>query len=161
MKAVDLRAGDRLQLVNGEYVTVEQVQHEILESPIKVYNFEVQDNHTYYVGDGDETDSVLVHNACGKEIHHFLTNKSKKYTKQFMDIVDKYGLDLDDDWNKALMKHRGRHANKYHDYMLENLKRIDQLSKGNQKKFLKEFKRVKKHIMKNPDMLYKKYWKGR
>lgn len=63
MKAVDLRASDRLLLVNGEYVTVEQVQHEILESPIKVYNFEVQDNHTYYVGDSDN-DTVLVHNAC-------------------------------------------------------------------------------------------------
>ena len=57
VSAVNLRAGDRLQLVNGEYVTVEQVQHEILESPVKVYNFEVQDNHTYYVG-------VLVHNRC-------------------------------------------------------------------------------------------------
>ena len=64
VSAVNLRAGDRLQLVNGEYVTVEQVQHEILESPVKVYNFEVQDNHTYYVG-GDDS-AVLVHNkGCG------------------------------------------------------------------------------------------------
>ena len=61
--AVHLRAGDRLQLVNGEYVTVEQVQHEILESPVKVYNFRVADNHTYYVG---HDNAVLVHNAsCG------------------------------------------------------------------------------------------------
>ena len=34
----------------------------MLESPIKVYNFEVEDFHTYYVGDG-----VLVHNACGSK----------------------------------------------------------------------------------------------
>ena len=61
VSAVNLRAGDRLQLVNGEYVTVEQIQHEILESPVKVYNFRVADNHTYYVGSGDE--AVLVHNA--------------------------------------------------------------------------------------------------
>ena len=58
--ACELRAGDRLQLVNGEYVVVEQVQHEILESPITVYNFEVADFHTYYVGDT----GVLVHNKC-------------------------------------------------------------------------------------------------
>lgn len=58
--ACELRAGDRLQLVNGEYVVVEQVQHEILESPVTVYNFEVSDFHTYYVGDT----GVLVHNKC-------------------------------------------------------------------------------------------------
>lgn len=58
--AVDLRAGDILVLVNGEYVTLEKTQHEILEAPITVYNFEVEDYHTYYVG----TDGVLVHNEC-------------------------------------------------------------------------------------------------
>ena len=63
VSAVNLRAGDRLQLVNGEYVTVEQVQHEILESPVKVYNFEVEGFRTYYVGNN----SVLVHNTCGKK----------------------------------------------------------------------------------------------
>ena len=63
VSAVNLRAGDRLQLLNGEYVVVEQVQHEILESPVKVYNFRVADNHTYYVG---QDNAVLVHNAsCG------------------------------------------------------------------------------------------------
>ena len=57
--AIDLRAGDILVLSNGEYVIVEKVQHEILESPVKVYNFEVQDFHTYYV----TNTGVLVHNA--------------------------------------------------------------------------------------------------
>ena len=58
--AIQLRAGDRLQLLNGEYVIIEQVQHEILEAPVTVYNFEVEGFHTYFVG---ET-SVLVHNLC-------------------------------------------------------------------------------------------------
>ena len=57
--AIDLRAGDVLVLVNGEYVVVEKIQHEILEVPIKVYNFQVADYHTYYVASG-----VLVHNIC-------------------------------------------------------------------------------------------------
>ena len=43
--AVHLRAGDILVLVNGEYVVVEEVQHEILEAPITVYNFQVEDFH--------------------------------------------------------------------------------------------------------------------
>ena len=58
--ARSLRAGDVLVLSNGELVTVEWVQHEILESPIKVYNFEVEDFHTYFVGEC----GVLVHNDC-------------------------------------------------------------------------------------------------
>ena len=59
-QAVHLRAGDVLVLVNGEYVVVEKVQHEILESPVKVYNFHVEDFHTYYVAEH----GVLVHNRC-------------------------------------------------------------------------------------------------
>ena len=61
--AKDLRAGDILVNVNGEKVVVEKIQHEILENPIKVYNFEVADNHSYYVG---SSQGVLVHNGCQK-----------------------------------------------------------------------------------------------
>ena len=63
--AIHLKAGDILVLVNGEYVIVEQVQHELLEAPIKVYNFQVEGYHTYYVSNC----AVLVHNSCnhGKE----------------------------------------------------------------------------------------------
>ena len=83
VSAVNLRAGDRLQLVNGEYVTVEQVQHEILESPVKVYNFEVQDNHTYYVGGNDDDSAVLVHNKCPKIVEDFSTKKTKNYSAKY------------------------------------------------------------------------------
>ena len=81
--AIKLRAGDKLQLVNGEYVTVEKVQHELLEEPVKIYNFEVEDFHTYYVG----TDcSVLVHNRmnCGGE-----SNASKNGKKIHKERADK------------------------------------------------------------------------
>jgi hypothetical protein len=60
--AVNLRAGDVLILVNGEYVVVEKIQHEILEAPVTVYNFQVEDYHTYYVTNA----GVLVHNACSQ-----------------------------------------------------------------------------------------------
>ena len=54
-----------LVLSNGELVTVEWVQHEILESPIKVYNFEVEDFHTYFVGNC----KIWVHNNdCVKKV---------------------------------------------------------------------------------------------
>ena len=62
INSISLRAGDILVLQNGKYVTVEQVQHEILERPATVYNFKVEDFHTYYVTNS----SILVHNAnCG------------------------------------------------------------------------------------------------
>ena len=63
-EAAKLWAGDILVTVNGEYVVVEKVQHEIFEDPIAVYNFQVEGYHTYYVSDI----SVLVHNACNKPI---------------------------------------------------------------------------------------------
>ena len=58
--ACKLRAGDVLVTLNGEYVVVEQVQHELLECPETTYNFEVEAFHTYYVGDT----GVLIHNFC-------------------------------------------------------------------------------------------------
>jgi len=62
-KAAYLRAGDILVLVNGDYVIVEKVQHEIIDTPVMVYNFHVEDFHTYYVGKS----AVLVHNACSSK----------------------------------------------------------------------------------------------
>ena len=58
--AVHLRAGDILVTVNGEYVIVEKTQHEFLEAPITVYNFQVEGYHTYYVS----STAILVHNTC-------------------------------------------------------------------------------------------------
>lgn len=49
-------------MLNGEYVVVEQVQHELLESSEITYNFEVKDFHTYYVGE----QGIFAHNMCKK-----------------------------------------------------------------------------------------------
>ena len=72
--AAQLRAGDILVLSNGSYVTVEKIQHEILGSPVKVYNFEVEDFHTYFVGES----SVLVHNRC----------EAKRYTPDQQAVIE-------------------------------------------------------------------------
>ena len=74
-----LRAGDVLVLSNGELVTVEWIDHEILENPIKVYNFEVEDFHTYFVGES----GILVHN--GKKCTS--TNNSNSTQNNEYDIV--------------------------------------------------------------------------
>lgn len=95
------------------------------------------------------------------QIHHFLTNKSKVYTPIFNKIVKKYGLKLDENWNKELLLHQGRHPYDYHNYMLDRLKKIDKMAKGDLSKFEKEFERLKKEIRENPEMLYKDYWKNK
>jgi len=93
-----------------------------------------------------------------KQLHHFLSNKSKIYTKQFTDIVSRYKLDLNQSWNKQIMDHLGRHANAYHEYMLEQIRKIDSLAKGNTETFLKLYEAVKQKVMQNPEMLGKNYW---
>ena len=60
VNASELRAGDVLVSLNGEYLVVDRVQDEILKSPLPVYNFEVADLHTYHIG----KNSILVHNEC-------------------------------------------------------------------------------------------------
>ncbi len=60
--ADELKIGDRLELQNGADAFIETVRHEKLETPIQVYNFEVEDFHTYYVG----SDCILVHNVSAK-----------------------------------------------------------------------------------------------
>ena len=61
--ACELETGDILVLPGGDYVFVERTYTEQLEEPVAIYNFEVQDFHTYFVGKCN----VLVHNACTLE----------------------------------------------------------------------------------------------
>nr|WP_232369534.1 polymorphic toxin-type HINT domain-containing protein [Leptospira abararensis] len=53
----DLQVGDVLSLADGALVEISNIRSYNVE-PTKVYNFEVEDNHSYFVGE----DGVLVHN---------------------------------------------------------------------------------------------------
>ncbi len=95
------------------------------------------------------------------QVHHFATDKSKTYTQAFKDIADKYGLDLDADWNKDLLPHQGRHPNAYHDFVLDEMRNIDNIANGDKDIFLDLYEsEIKNVIQDNPDMLYSSYWKG-
>ena len=50
----------------------------MLESPVTTYNFEVQDFHTYYVGES----AVLVHNVC--RVEHGNSLRTSKPTKGYV-----------------------------------------------------------------------------
>jgi hypothetical protein len=59
VSAGNLVAEDQLRKLDGNWVPIQKVEFEELDTPVTVYNFEVEDFHTYYVGNI----SVLVHNA--------------------------------------------------------------------------------------------------
>ena len=82
-EAIHLRAGDKLFNHNGELMVIEQVQHEILEAPVVVYNFEVADYHTYFVG----TNGVLVHNSCSQTLPR---DGTKVDSTKALDMADSY-----------------------------------------------------------------------
>lgn len=121
-----------------------------------------------YLSDFAEAQNDYVKPAGGKsgtttkpnQVHHFASNKSKKYTSQFESITKKYGLDLDGDWNKQSMPHQGRHPYAYHDYVLDNMQKFDRIANGDKTKFLKLYDQMKQKIINNPEMLYKDYWKN-
>lgn len=62
VEAEKLKTGDKVRLEDGKIAIVESKEFLHLEKPIKVYNFEVEDYHTYYVSE----QKVLVHNTCAK-----------------------------------------------------------------------------------------------
>ena len=58
IEAGSLLVGDRLISVNGEDLIVEDYCIELTDEPVSVYNFQVEDFHTYFVGEN----KVWVHN---------------------------------------------------------------------------------------------------
>ncbi len=59
VNAGDLQAGDIVYTKDWNTATVKAVTHLEFDEPVEVFNFEVEDCHTYFVGDG----LWLVHNA--------------------------------------------------------------------------------------------------
>jgi len=60
---------------------------QILDHYETTYNFEVVDNHNYYVSE----ECILVHNEC----HHTISNKGKRGEKIAEDISDFYKVKID------------------------------------------------------------------
>ncbi|MDD6071895.1 MAG: polymorphic toxin-type HINT domain-containing protein, partial [Clostridiales bacterium] len=60
VSAGELKAGDAIRTSDGKNLPILKVEIEKLEEPVLVYNFEVEDFHTYYVSEL----GVLVHNMC-------------------------------------------------------------------------------------------------
>ena len=97
-----------------------------------------------------------------KQVHHYATNKNKKFTPLFKQIASKFGLSLNGDWNKELLPHLGRHPNEYHDFVLKGMIRAQRQAGACKDKFLSLFEKyVKQPIRNNPEKLKKSGWKKR
>ena len=74
--ASELKIGDKLRSVSGDIYEVTDTEVEHFGIPIKVYNFEVEDWHTYAVSEV----GVVVHNSC-KNTSNNTQKTSKEKTK--------------------------------------------------------------------------------
>ena len=77
IKAGELVIGYELLNSNCNVLLVENFDVELTEEPVKVYNFGVEDFHTYHVG----RLGVLVHNA-GKEYGKQYSPEQQKLVKE-------------------------------------------------------------------------------
>ena len=83
VKAGELRYSDTLVDAKGNKLYLEKKNKEHLTKPVTVYNFAVEDYHTYFVGENE----ILVHNICGLQLSN---NETKKLALGLSDYLDDF-----------------------------------------------------------------------
>lgn len=87
VRASELRIGDEVVQAIGERYRIEAISIYVVEKPETVYNFEVEEFHTYYVGGN----SILVHNKCRNVIvdgSNDVNNIETPYGPAVQDVSD-------------------------------------------------------------------------
>ncbi len=121
VNASDLMPGDLIYTKDWNTATVNSVRVIVLDTPVEVFNFEVEDCHTYFVGDT----LVLVHNGpctknnyrskakkyygtdgVGQEAHHIFPQKFDKY-------FSSKGINIHSSQNIKFMQTTGHRHNSY------------------------------------------------
>ena len=78
VSACKLKPGDKVLLFNKTYAIIKAVEVVCLATPEVTYNFEVEDFHTYFVGNNP----ILVHNAnCGGDFKKYSADEIAKRGK--------------------------------------------------------------------------------
>ena len=112
--AADLQTGDKIRSRNEEDIEIKDVKFSY--RPRKVYNFEVSNWHTYFVG----ALQWLVHNACLTE----LARKGIEYAQRILRGIK---------FNKVMVKKLGK-KEFAHEVWLEGMKRrVDTVAKNGKK----------------------------
>lgn len=84
VSACKLKPGDNVLLFNKTYAIIKAIEVVCLSTPEVTYNFEVEDFHTYFVGDNP----VCVHNA-GCNINQMNTQIKKGQAPKGVKRIDK------------------------------------------------------------------------
>ena len=99
IEAKNLKVGDKLTLKDAKFVSISKIEG--LNKTEKVYNFEVVENHNYYISEL----GVLVHNGCGLEL---VGDGIKSYKK--LDPTKKINVDKAFETLKAGLAGGNQHA---------------------------------------------------
>ncbi|HEY9060505.1 MAG TPA: polymorphic toxin-type HINT domain-containing protein, partial [Pseudobacteroides sp.] len=73
--AENLKVGDKILNSKGELKTLIEKRVEMLNEPEKIYNLNVEDFHTYFVG----ANALLVHNSCGFSLDDLVRTTGKSF----------------------------------------------------------------------------------
>jgi hypothetical protein len=90
-----LAVGDKLLLHSDEIVEITKLEIVHLEKPVKVYNFEVENWHTYFVSDVN----VLVHNKAARYVPTNINKVDDKFLKK--NGIDAHALKKENLGSKA------------------------------------------------------------
>ena len=85
-EASSLKEGDEVRTADGSVAAVEATESIKLSEPVKVYNFEVEDFHTYYVSE----QKVLVHNTCAMTAKNSVSKQNALINKSKAEITSYY-----------------------------------------------------------------------
>ena len=145
--AGSLNAGDIVKLQSGEYVLIEEYKVVILDEPIPVYNFHVEDYECYYVSD----QKVLVHNnnSCAQTNtkHGNQRIKERGFSqKQIDDIIKNYSQKVYQSGGRTVYAKKN---NGYYDVVITNSNGQIITTVGGKTKSLKTWKAVTKMLNNN------------
>ena len=100
IEASFLKPGDEVYTLDGELLKIDEVTISYLDEPVNVYNFTVDNAHTYYVGRND----VLVHNSCKNITNNNLDTSKDSLFKKLKDKVLKKVADKNEEIKYGLPK---------------------------------------------------------
>jgi hypothetical protein len=103
------------------------------------------------------------------ETHHIVTKYANENdpVKQAIvaatsRILAKYNLGIESGFNKVVIPHEGPHPAKYHEWVRDNIREIDEVAKLDTNEFLRLFdERITQQILLDPTIVLKDYWSCR
>ena len=105
IKAGELIVGDELLDVNGNVLLVENFDVELTEKPVRVYNFQVEDFHTYFVGEcvvwvhNKNCPSYMNEDGGSTDLDNLVSQRSD--SNRAVKNTDNY-RSMEREWSKAL-----------------------------------------------------------